>query len=122
VLRPGGVICLVWNEPQEPSPLPPDYEAYLQRLHAPALDAVRDAPPWPELIARGPFGEVHETALPNEQVLERNGVLTFAQTVSWIAHRDAEERRRIAADLDAMLGDGPFTFPMRTNVTWAVRE
>jgi len=60
--------------------------------------------------------------LPNEQVLEREGVLTFAQTVSWIAHRDDEERRRIAADLDAMLGDGPFTFPMRTNVTWAVRE
>jgi SAM-dependent methyltransferase len=122
VLRPSGVVCLVWNEPQDPSPLPRDYEEYLERLHAPALDAVRAAPAWPELIGRGPFGEVHETAVPNEQVLDREGVLTFATTVSWIAHRDDGERRRIAADLDAMLGEGPFTFPMRANVTWAVRE
>ena len=122
VLRPGGVVCLVWNEPQEPSPLPPEYEAYLERLHAPALEAVRGALPWPELIARGPFGEVHETAVPNEHVQDREGVLTFAQTVSWVAHRGEEERLQIAADLDRMLGDGPFTFPLRTSVTWAVRE
>jgi SAM-dependent methyltransferase len=122
VLRPGGVVCLVWNEPQEPSPVPPEYEAYLERLHATGLQAVRDATPWPELIARGPFGEVHESAVPHEQVQDREGVLTFAQTVSWVAHRGEEERAQIAADLDAMLGEGPFTFPMRTNVTWAVRE
>jgi SAM-dependent methyltransferase len=122
VLRAGGVLCLVWNEPQQPSPLPPEYEAYLERLHAPALEAVRDAPPWPELIARGPFGEVHETAVPNEQAQDREEVLTFAQTVSWVAHRGEAERAQIAADLDRMLGEGPFTFPLRTSVTWAVRE
>jgi SAM-dependent methyltransferase len=122
VLRPRGVVCLVWNESREPSPLPPEYDAYLERLHAPALEAVRDAPPWPELIARGPFGEVHEEAVPNEQVQDREEVLTLAQTMSRVAHRDDAERARIAADLDRMLGEGPFTFPLRTNVTWAVRE
>jgi ubiquinone/menaquinone biosynthesis C-methylase UbiE len=121
VLRPGGVLCLAWNEPEEPLPLPADYVAYLARLHAPALEAVRNAPPWSELIARGPFGEVHETAVPHEQVQDREEVLTFAQTVSWVAHRPEAERARIAADLDRMLGEGPFTFPLRTNVTWAVR-
>jgi SAM-dependent methyltransferase len=121
VLRPRGVVCLVWNEPEEPLPLPADYVAYLARLHAPALEAVRDAPPWPELIARGPFGVVHETAVPHEQVQDRDEVLTFAQTVSWVARRPEGERAQIAADLDRMLGEGPFTFPLRTNVTWAVR-
>jgi SAM-dependent methyltransferase len=121
VLRPGGVVCLVWNEPEEPLPLPADYVAYLAQLHAPALEAVRNAPPWPELIGRGPFGDVHETAVPHEQVQDRDEVLLFAQTVSWVAHRPERERARIAADLDRMLDAGPFTFPLRTNVTWAVR-
>jgi SAM-dependent methyltransferase len=121
VLRPGGVVCLVWNEPTDPSPLPGDYEAYLERSHRPALDAVRAATPWPELLGRGPFGEVHETVIPNEQRLERADVLTFAQTVSWVAHRGDDDRARIARDLDELLDAGPFVFPMKTNLTWAVR-
>ena len=40
VLRSGGVLALIWNEPGDPSPLPDAYLAYLDALHAPSLDAV----------------------------------------------------------------------------------
>jgi SAM-dependent methyltransferase len=121
VLRPGGVLCAIWNEPVDPSPLPEPYEAYLQKLHAPALDAVRGGPTMGELIGRGPFGELHESAIVHEQSLEREGVLAFAQSVSWIAHRPEEERAQIMRDLDAMLPAGPFIFPMSAGVNWSVR-
>jgi SAM-dependent methyltransferase len=122
VLRPGGVLCLIWNEPTDPSPLPEDYRAYLERLHAPSLEAVQSGPSWSEVIGRGPFGDVHEARFVHEQTQDRAGVLAFAQSVSWIAHRREEERDRIMRDLDALLPAGPFTFPITAEVNWAVRR
>jgi SAM-dependent methyltransferase len=121
VLRPGGVLCLIWNEPSDPSPLPEPYRAYWEELHAPALEAVRSGPSLSEVIGRGPFGVLHEASIPHEQVQDREGVLAFAQSVSWIAHRSQEERERIMRDLDVLLSAGPFTLPMTAEVTWAVR-
>jgi ubiquinone/menaquinone biosynthesis C-methylase UbiE len=121
VLRPGGVLCLIWNEPTDPTPLPEPYRAYLHALHAPSLEAVRSGPSWSEVIGSGPFGELHEASTAHEQMQDREGVLAFAQSVSWIAHRPAVERERIMADLDALLPAGPFTFPMAAEVNWAVR-
>jgi ubiquinone/menaquinone biosynthesis C-methylase UbiE len=121
VLRPGGLLALVWNESIDPSPLPEAYSAYLHRLHAPALAVFESAPSWAEVVARGPFGELHEAKVAHEQVQGRDGVLGFAQSVSWIAHRPDEERGQIMGELDALLPEGPFTFRMDANVTWAVR-
>jgi len=121
VLRPGGVLCVTWNEPDEPSPLPEPYRAYLRALHAPSPEAIRSEPSWSEVIARGPFGELHEAAVAHEQEQDRDGVLAFAQSVSWIAHRPDEERQRIMRDLDTLLPAGRFVIPMHTEVNWAVR-
>jgi SAM-dependent methyltransferase len=121
VLRPGGALCLLWNEPADPSPLPEAYSAYLQTLHAPSLAAVQSRPSWTEVIGRGPFGELHEASVLHEQTQDRAGVLAFAQSVSWVAHRPGQEREQIMRDLDAMLPDGPFTFLIAANVNWAVR-
>jgi SAM-dependent methyltransferase len=121
VLRPGGVLVLIWNEPDDPSPLPEAYRAYLHELHAPSLEAVRSGPSWAEVVGRGPFGELHEASVAHEQAQDRTGVLAFAQSVSWVAHRPDPERERIMRDLDALLPAGPFTFPMSAHVNWAVR-
>jgi SAM-dependent methyltransferase len=121
VLRPGGVLCLVWNEPLRPSPLPAAYDSYLARLHAPSLEAIQAGTPWQELIGAGPFGGVHEETVEHEQVQDREAVLAYAQTVSWVAHRLEEERAQIGRDLDALLDAGPFAFRIRANVMWAVR-
>jgi SAM-dependent methyltransferase len=122
VLRPGGVLCLIWNEPAGISPLPEAYRAYLRTLHRPSLDAVQSGPSWAEVIGRWPFAGLREANIEHEQTQERAGVLEFAQSVSWIAHRPEEERERIMLDLDAMLPAGPFTFPMVAHVNWTVRD
>ena len=121
VLRPGGVLCLVWNRPGEPSPLPESYLAYLETLQTPSLQAIQSADAWVDLIARGPFGGLHKAAIPHEQAQARDRALEFAESVSWIAHRPENERARIMRDLDAMLPEGPFVFPIVADVGWAVR-
>ncbi len=121
VLRRGGVFCLVWNEPSEPSPLPAAYDEYLERLHAPSLAKFRSGPPMSEVIHRGPFSHIHEATVDHEQVQRRDDALAYAQSVSWIAHRPDEERARIMRDLDELLPDGPFVLPLRARVNWTVR-
>ena len=120
VLRPGGVLCLIWNEPDggRPSPLPEQYLAYLEELHRGAFDA---APPWHDVIARGPFGEVRECSVPHDHLLDRAGVLDNARSVSWVASRAKEERELIMRRLGELIGDGPFAIPNRANIMWAVR-
>jgi SAM-dependent methyltransferase len=118
VLRPGGVVCLVHGEQLPPSPLPDEYEAYLGEL---ATYRVTEGEPWPSLLERGPFVDARVEHVAIEHVQTREEVLTYAQTVSWVASRPEEERARIARDLDVMLGAGPFRFAAQLNITWAVR-
>ena len=124
VLRRGGVLCLVWNSGDEtrPSPLPPDYVAYLEELHRESLSRVRAGTPWQELIGRGPFGEVHEAKVPHDHVLDRAGLLDNARSVSWIASLPDDQRQAVLAKLDSLLHDGTFAIPNVANVLWAVRE
>jgi ubiquinone/menaquinone biosynthesis C-methylase UbiE len=123
VLRPGGVLALVSNGPDEsrPNPLP---AAYLEYLHALRLERSRfdQAPPWRELVALGPFGEAHEGAVPHDHVLDRAGQLDGARTVSWIASRDDEDRERAIARLGELLPEGVYAVPNLANVLWATRR
>jgi SAM-dependent methyltransferase len=122
VLRPGGVLALVWNSGDDarPSPLPDAYRAYLDTLQE--IASFRNAPPWQEVLARGPFGEVHEAAVPHDHVLDREDLLDNARTVSWIASRPDEEQASIFERLDELLTEGPFAIPNLANVMWTVRD
>ena len=123
VLRPGGLLALIWNEPDEerPSPLPEQYETYIRELHTAGMSIFEDAPPWQEVIGRGPFGEVHEAAVPHDHVLDRAGLLDNARSVSWVATLPDDERKAVLLRLDELLTDGPFAIPNRGNIMWAVR-
>ena len=116
VLRPGGVLALLWNHDAPPSPLPEEYRDRLDELRA-ATPAPRIAE---DLLARAPFGEEHEGIVDHEQVSTRDDVLAFAASVSWIASRD--DRDDVLAELAAMLPEGEYRFPMRTEVTWVIRN
>jgi len=122
VLRPGGVLCLVWNGPDEAraSPLPKAFLAYLDELRASA--EFHGQPSWVEVIARGPFGETHEQTVPHDHVLDRPGLIDNARSVSWIASRPDEEREAVLAKLDSLLEDGTYAIPNLAHALWAVRE
>ncbi len=119
VLRPGGVFADVWNETEEPFPLP---EAYLARINeifserTGAEDDVRE-----EVIRRGPFGELHRDSVLHEQLQTRDSVLVFMRSVSYVAKLPDDERDELMAELGSLLPPGDYRFAVRANVRWAVR-
>jgi ubiquinone/menaquinone biosynthesis C-methylase UbiE len=115
VLRPGGVLALAWNHSVDPSPLPDAYRRRLSELH----DERRPEQIDERILERFPFGEEHEEAVEHEQVSSRDDVLAFAASVSWIAGRD--DRGDVLAELAALLPEGEYRFPMRTELTWVLR-
>jgi len=123
VLRPGGIFCLVWNSGDDarPNPLPADYLAYLEELRAErsTFDA---STPFDQVIARGPFDEVHTSAVPHDHVLDRAGLIDNARSVSWVASRDDDDRDAVLARLAALLPEGVYSIPNLANVMWARRK
>ena len=121
VLRPGGVLSLVWNEPDDerPSPLP-EYDVYMRELHNAGMSDF-EGEAWQDVIARGPFGEVQEASVPHDHVLDRAGLIGNARTISWIATRPDEERDAIIRRLGELVGDGTFAIPNRAYILWAMR-
>ena len=122
VLRPGGVLAIVRNEhdgDDEASPLP---EAYRERMRALFEDRTHSEEDWRDAVARGPFGEVTDASVEHEQVSDREAVLAFALSLSLIAHRPDDERRRLMDELGAALPEGEYRFRMRTDVSWTVRH
>jgi SAM-dependent methyltransferase len=121
VLRPRGVLVLVWNEPSPSrrSPLPQAYRRRFSELHGRKRDEESSRL---EPIERGPFGPIERGSVEHEQVSDRAGILAFAASMSWIAHRPAPEREAILRDLAGLLPPGEYRFPMRVEVTWAVRS
>lgn len=116
VLRPGGVLALLWNVPNGTPSVPPEYNARMEELH----DAGRPEPPDEDVLERFPFGEKHDEVVEHEHVSPRDDVLALAASVSWIAMRD--DREEILAGLGAMLPPGDYVFPLRTELTWTIRS
>jgi SAM-dependent methyltransferase len=115
VLRPGGVLAMMWNVP-DPSPLPQAYRRRFDELH----EAMRPPPIDENLFDGTPFGELREAAVEHEQVSSREEVLAAAASVSWIISRD--DREQVLEELAAILPEGEYRFPIRTDVLWRIRK
>ena len=116
VLRPGGVLALMWNQADGESPLPLAYRERLSMLH----DERRPAQIDEDILEPFPFGEEHEASATHEQESTREDVLAFAASMSWIAMRD--DREQVLAELGSLLPEGEYVFPMRAEVTWVIRS
>jgi SAM-dependent methyltransferase len=124
VLRPRGVLAIVWNGPDE-SRTDPRPEAFLEpvrALHDAASQPWNDEPEWEVLLEQsGLFAEVHaRTAIPHDHVLDRAGILENLHSVSWIASRP--DREELVARLGTHLPEGTYSVPNLANVLWAVRR
>jgi SAM-dependent methyltransferase len=120
VIRPGGVFCLVWNsgDEQRENPLPRPFLDYLDELRA---ERQVKGPPFKDVIARGRFADLHESAVAHDHVLDRQGLLDNARSVSWIASRPDDELEQVIARLGELLPEGTYAIPNLANVLWAVR-
>jgi SAM-dependent methyltransferase len=116
VLRPGGVLALLWNVPNGTSSVPEAYSTRLEALH----EERRPEPPDENILERFPFGEKHEETVEHEQVSPRDDVLALAASVSWIAMRD--DREEILAELGELLPPGEYVLPLRCELTWTSRS
>jgi SAM-dependent methyltransferase len=115
VLRPAGLLALLWNEPR------PDTASPLPRAYRERLQALRDDVELPEidwsLIGEGGFGALDEASVDHEQVSSRDEVLAFAASVSWVAGRP--DRSVVLEELAGLLPEAEYRFPLRSEVRWA---
>jgi SAM-dependent methyltransferase len=107
VLRPGGVLGLLWNRRDESDPL--------QQLLAELTDpAERDTPRgWrldvPALLeASGLFGPVETTELPHVQPTDEAGILSRLRSSSYVAGLPEGRRDELERRLREQLPVGPF--------------
>lgn len=126
VLRSGGVLAVIWNGPDEgrADPFPAAYRAELEQLREAAEMPWEAEPEWEELLERsGLFAEVHaRTDAAHDHVLDRDGLLDNARSVSWIASLPDDEREAALARLGQALPEGTYAIPNRANLLWATRR
>ena len=121
VLRPGGVLAIVWNGPNDdlPDPWPTAFREAVTELHDAAMRRWKNEPEWEDLLRdSGLFAEVHDrNSVAHDHVLDRAGILDNLRSVSWIASRD--DREQVVARLGKLLPEGTYATPNLANVIWA---
>ncbi len=117
VLRPGGVVAALWNEPDTDV----EWVAELERISGTSVESKRDAPT--SVRPHPLFGAIERQVFPHTQL--RNSpedLIATINTHSRMLVIDEEERTAVNEKLLAVLrsrpetSNGPFDVPLRTEV------
>jgi hypothetical protein len=132
VLRPGGVLVLMWNLPAGPTE--PSIVAVEQLLHERAPDETRfgadplDLNPalyasgkWRLAFAESPFEELQETRLPNPQTVDRDGLVAFFASMGWIGDLPDADRLPLLEEVRSLLAAAEYRRPWKTHLHWTRR-
>jgi SAM-dependent methyltransferase len=128
VLRPRGVLVLMWNLPSGPTD--PSIAAVEEILRRRAPD---DLPYDPvdlnsrryasgELLApfaNSPFEELKNARLLNPQTIDRDGVVAFLASMGWISDLRDEERLPLLEEVRSMLPAPTYGRNWETHLHWA---
>ena len=129
VLRPGGVLVLLWNLPAgttEPSIAAVD-ELLLERAPDEAelgvdpldLNTVRySSGAWRLPFAGSPFDEIQEVRLPHVQTVDREGLVSFFASMGWIGELPDSERLPLLDEVRSILTADDYRRPWETHVHW----
>jgi ubiquinone/menaquinone biosynthesis C-methylase UbiE len=120
VLRSGGVFADVFNDNDGESTLPPAYKARLEQIFAQPRTGAEDDERI-AVIERGPFTQMRVATVKHEQLQDRDSVLRFMRSISYVAKLPDDEREALMDELASLLPEGEYRFPMVATARWAVR-
>ena len=129
VLRPGGVLVLMWNLPAGPTePSIAHVEAFLRR-RAPDRAEVGYDPldldptlygsgEWRLPFVQSQFGALHEARLPNPQNVDREGLVSFFASMGWVADLPDADRLPLLGEVRSLLPAAEYRRKWDTRVHW----
>ncbi|HEV7887139.1 MAG TPA: class I SAM-dependent methyltransferase [Acidimicrobiales bacterium] len=114
VLRPGGLLAMVWNRRDESVPWVHRMSEVIEwRAHQ---ISSYDRTDWPAVIGgSGRFGGVEHQSFPWAHMIDRAGLADRVRSVSYIAAMEADRREALAAEVVALAADFPEPFPLPYN-------
>jgi SAM-dependent methyltransferase len=115
VLRPRGGVALIWNVRDESHSL---HQAYAEAIRPYKGDAYPSGGGHPEgePLASPLFTDVEERTFPHVQLMDADGLVARAASVSFIASLAEDERARLLERVRALAPPGRFEFPYVTKV------
>ena len=114
VLRPGGLLALVWNKRVDADPL----NQAIEDLVAPYRgDTPGHRGPWRAAFERtSAFTPLEEASFEHSVVQDADRLEARVGSISFIASLDSAERAGVLERARAIAGDGEITVPYRTEV------
>jgi ubiquinone/menaquinone biosynthesis C-methylase UbiE len=120
VLRPRGGLVLLWNVTDKPTE--PSIGAageLVNKLGSPERQVRRyQSGEWREPFAVSPFEELREARFDNPQVVDREGMVAYLASMSWIAVLPDDERTALLDQVRGLLDAETYTRFWRTEVNW----
>ena len=120
VLRPGGVLALIWNRRRIADPLQRRLEALLAP-HRGDVPTERGAA-WRAAIDRSTlFGPLHEERFANEQTIDAGALADRVASISFVAALGQDARDTLLGEVRALARDGPVTLRYVVRLELATR-
>ena len=120
VLRPRGGLVLMWNEPDKPTePSIASAGALLDERGSPERQINRYASgAWRESFAHSSFEELSQARFDHRQVVDREQLLAYFASMSWIAVLPDDERGELLNEVRGLLDAHTYTRFWRADVYW----
>jgi SAM-dependent methyltransferase len=129
VLRPQGVLVLLWNLPAGPTePSISAAERLLIQRGPTRADAGYDpidlnttryaSGEWRAAFAGSPFEEIQEARLPNPQTVDREGLVAFFASMGWIGDLPDADRLPLLDEVRSLLGPAEYERLWETHIHW----
>jgi SAM-dependent methyltransferase len=120
VLRPRGVLVLLWNERDETTPWVAEMSRLI-RWHERTVSRYQHVA-WGAIVAAsGAYGPLEERAVRWDQPMTREVLRDRVRSISYIAAMPSPERERLASEVVALVArrTEPFPLPYTCRVQWA---
>jgi SAM-dependent methyltransferase len=115
VLRPGGVLALLWNRRVEDDPVNRAIDEIVDPYRGEVPTHRGDA--WRATFERTAlFGPLEERVFDNRQTLDADGLEARVGSISFIAALEPSERAQVIERARTLAGAGAVTVPYRTEV------